>query len=44
MAFHQDQFETKHAANLFTESFEPQSYKEALESAHVDKWMSAFKE
>ena len=42
--FFLDHFKTKHAAALFTESFEPQSYKEALESEFVDKWMSAFKE
>ena len=42
--FFLDHFKTKHAAALFTESFEPQSYKEALESEFLDKWMSAFKE
>ncbi len=44
MTFYLDHFKIKHATALFTESFEPQSYKEALESEHVDKWMAAFKE
>jgi Reverse transcriptase (RNA-dependent DNA polymerase) len=39
-----DEFKANHGAALFTESFEPQSYKEALSSDHADKCMSAFKE
>ena len=42
--FSPDEFKAKHASALFTETFEPQSYKEALQSEQTDKWMQAFKE
>jgi hypothetical protein len=39
-----EDFKSRHSAALFTESFEPQSYKDALNSKDADKWMLAFKE
>ncbi len=39
-----NEFKISHFSALFTESFEPQSYKEALKSDKVEKWMEAFEE
>ena len=39
-----NEFKNSHFSALFTESFEPQSYKEALKSDKVEKWMEAFEE
>ena len=39
-----EDFKSRHSSALFTESFEPQSYKDALNSENADKWLLAFKE
>ena len=41
---HIEEFHANHATALFTETDEPQSYKQALESPCAEKWMAAFKE
>ena len=39
-----EDFKSRHSSAIFTESFEPQSYKDALNSENGDKWLLAFKE